>query len=331
MPIRIAAIGVGHWHTIHDAAYLKTLARMPEVELVGLQDADREIASARAAQFGNAPVFTNYRDMLAAVKPDFVLVLGRPDEMAATAHDLLDAGLPFLVEKPAGLNAREVRGVADKAAATKTFVGVPFFHRYHPFVAHARSMLDAGAFGPVSHFRFRSTRGSPARYVAWGAPWMLDPQVAGGGCLRNIGLHGLDLFAHLFGSDAQVCGAQTSSRAHNAAIEDHAVVLLRSADGIAGIVEAAYTYPGAGAEAEWQLAGRDALLVMRAGAVRCITASGETELAAAPAEPLAALALRDALARWQQGEAPVSGIADCSHVMRLADEAYALAAPNAAR
>jgi predicted dehydrogenase len=78
MSIRIAAIGVGHWHSLFDAAYLKTLARMPEVQLVGLQDPDVALGAERAAQVGGPAVFGDYREMLASTRPDFVLALGRP-------------------------------------------------------------------------------------------------------------------------------------------------------------------------------------------------------------------------------------------------------------
>ena len=201
--IRIAAIGVGHWHSLFDAAYLKTLAGVPEVSLVGLQDLDAALAEQRAAQLGGPPTFTDYREMLAKTRPDFVIVLGRHSDMAAAAHFLLDEGYPFLVEKPAGIDAEEVRSVAEKAAAKGTFAGVPLFQRFQPFVSHARRMLAEGAFGPVSHFYFRSNRPSSSRYVEWGAPWMLDPAMAGGGCLRNVGLHGIDAFLYLTGEDAQ--------------------------------------------------------------------------------------------------------------------------------
>jgi hypothetical protein len=42
---------------------------------------------------------------------------------------------------------------------------------------------------------------------------MLDPAEAGGGCLRNLGPHGLDLFPDVTGEEAQVTGAQISRRA----------------------------------------------------------------------------------------------------------------------
>jgi predicted dehydrogenase len=325
MTIRIAAIGVGHWHSLYDAAYLKTLAKTPEVRLVGVQDPDAGMAAARAGEVGGPPAYTDFREMLAKTRPDFVVALGRPSAMAGVAHHLLDEGIPFLMEKPMGLDAREVRGIAEKAAARKAFVAVPLFQRHHAFVAHARRMLAEGAFGPVSHFHFRSNRGSSARYVAWGSPWMLDPKVAGGGCLRNLGVHGIDLFLHLVGGDAEVAGAQLSARALGQPVEDYAAVLLRTPGGVLGTVEVGNLFPAQGAEGEWKLAGRDALLVQQGGAVRCTTAAGERELAAPPPEPLAAVALRDALARWQRGEPPVAGPEDCYRAMRVIDRAYELA------
>ena len=40
MTIRIAAIEVSHWHALNDAAYLRHLVAMPDVELVAIQDSD---------------------------------------------------------------------------------------------------------------------------------------------------------------------------------------------------------------------------------------------------------------------------------------------------
>jgi predicted dehydrogenase len=325
MPIRIAAIEVGHWHSLFDAAYLKTLAKMPDVQLVGVQDPDPAMVAQRAAQLGGPSVFTDYREMLAKTKPDFVVALGRHSVMAGIAHFLLDEGYPFLMEKPMGVNAREVRGIADKAAAKKAFAAVPLFQRYHPFVSHARRMLAEGAFGPVSHFHFRSNRASSARYVSWGSPWMLDPAVAGGGCLRNIGLHGIDLFLHLTGEDAQVAGAQLSSRAFGKGVEDYAAVLLRTPGGVLGTIEVGNTFPAQGADGEWKFSGRDALLVQQGGSVRCTTAAGEQEVAEPQAEPLAVVAVRDVLARWQSGQPPATGPEDCYRAMRVVDQAYEIA------
>ena len=123
--MRIAAIEVSHWHSLHDSAYLRHLVTLPDVQLVGVQDPSAAVAAERAAVLGNPPVFTDYGRMLADTRPDFVIALGRHSVMAETAHYLLDHGYPFLMEKPMGINAAEVRRIADKAAAKQAFVAVP--------------------------------------------------------------------------------------------------------------------------------------------------------------------------------------------------------------
>ena len=82
MPKRVAAIDVSHWHSIYDASYLRILKDLG-CEIVGVSDRDERIARARAERFGAAP-FTDYRQMVATAKPEFVIALGRHLRHAAT-------------------------------------------------------------------------------------------------------------------------------------------------------------------------------------------------------------------------------------------------------
>ena len=75
MTIRVAAIEVSHWHALNDASYLRHLVAMPDVELIAIQDSDAEIVARRAAEVGNPQTFTDYRKMLAGMRPDFVVAL----------------------------------------------------------------------------------------------------------------------------------------------------------------------------------------------------------------------------------------------------------------
>src|SRR5260370_5651340 len=117
MTIRIAAIEVSHWHALHDAAYLRHLIAMPDVELVAIQDSDAGLVARRAAEVGSPPTFTDYRQMLATTRPDFVVALGRHRQIAGIAHDLLHQGYPFLMAEPMGTSALEVQ--AESANATR--------------------------------------------------------------------------------------------------------------------------------------------------------------------------------------------------------------------
>src|SRR5438874_4700888 len=322
MTIRVAAIEVNHWPALYDAAYLRHLIAMPDVELVAIQDSNADVAAKRATEVGNPPTFTDYRKMLTTIRPDFVVALGRHRRMAAIAHDLLEQGYPFLMEKPMGINAAEVEAVAAKAARLGAFVAVPLAQRYGPFAARARELLAAGRFGPLSHIYVRINRPGPARYPAWDCAWMLDPVEAGGGCLRNLGPHGMDMFLHLTGEEAQVTGAQWSRRAHERPVEDYASVTVRSASGILGTVEVGNGFPRDGTDGEWKIAGRDAILTMKDGIMKLATANGDEILPSATVTSLYFTAVRDALDRWQRGEAPTVSVHDCARVVRLIDQAY---------
>jgi predicted dehydrogenase len=156
---------------------------------------------------------------------------------------------------------------------------------------------------------------------------MLDPATAGGGCLRNLGPHGFDLFRFLTGEEARVTGAQMSFRVRGQAVEDYASVLLQSPAGVLGTVEVGNTFPGDnGTDGEWKIAGRDAILILTSGGdLRLITASGEESMPGEPREPLALTALRDALDHWRRGARPPVGVDDCARAVALVDAAYARA------
>src|SRR6266851_4641770 len=289
MTIRVAGIEVGHWHSLFDAAYLRHLVKMPDVTLVAVQDSDGALARKRAAEVGNPQVFTDYVRMLEETKPDFVMALGRHRQMARIAHDLLDRRVPFLMEKPMGISADEVQSVAEKAARTGVYAAVPLSQRYQPFAIRARELL------------------------------------AGGGCLRNLGPHGLDIFLHLTGEDARVTGAQISYRAHGQRVEDYASVLLRSGSGVLGTVEVGNGFPRVGTDGEWKIAGRDAILTVKDNVMKLATAEGDE---VTPGTEIAApyyTTIRDALDCWQRGAPPPVGVADCARAVRLIDQAYALA------
>ena len=82
MPKRVAAIDVSHWHSAYDAAYLRILRDLG-CDLVGVSDRDERIARDRAERFGGTP-FTDYRRMIEARRPEFVIALGRHCEMPET-------------------------------------------------------------------------------------------------------------------------------------------------------------------------------------------------------------------------------------------------------
>jgi predicted dehydrogenase len=151
---------------------------------------------------------------------------------------------------------------------------------------------------------------------------MMDPAESGGGCIRNLGPHGLDMFLYLTGEDAEVTGAQVSYRAHESPVEDYASVMLRSSSGVLGTVEVGNGFPRDGTDGEWKIAGRNAILTMKDGVLKLAGAAGDEIL---PGTELTApyfTATRDALDCWKDGKPPTVSVHDCARFVRLIDQAY---------
>ncbi len=328
MTIRVAAIGVTHWHSLWDNAYLPQLVPMDDVEIAALHDEDASIASHRVNELGGQiAIYTDYITMLEEEKPDFVIALGRHDQMAGIAHELLDRRVPFMMEKPMSHNTRQLRGVLEKAEATGSFAGVPLFWRHSPFIEHAKRLKDEGTYGPMCQFYARQNRPTSARYARWQAPWMMDPQIASGGCLRNLGPHSLDSFAYLTGEgeDIEVTGAQLSWSTYGEQVEDYATVLLRSGSGIIGTIEVGNGFPRDGTDGNWKVGFRDAILTLQDEEVRLETAEGLTVLPHPAGRPFDVL--RDTLEAARDGGAPPVSVRECYHAVRLIDLGY-IAAGN---
>ena len=149
MPKRIAAIDVSHWHSAYDAAYLRVLRDLG-CDIVGVSDRDERIARNRAERFGGTP-FTDYRRMIEATRPEFVVALGRHCDMPETFRFLADASIPFLMEKPCGTDPDTVADLARLAAEKGAWVTVPFMVRYSFWAVTVKRMIAAGELGRISH------------------------------------------------------------------------------------------------------------------------------------------------------------------------------------
>src|SRR5215510_6026261 len=159
--MRVVFIGVSHWHT---RFYLDPVLGLPGVHVVGVSDPDVRVAQLTAGSL-QCTWSTDYRTLCADVQPDFAFVLGRHADMAAACHFLIEQRIAFCVEKPAGVNATEVRALAAHARQRAVFAAVPFVFRESALLEAIRSRL---AEGRVQFLSFRFIAGPVSRYLEAG-------------------------------------------------------------------------------------------------------------------------------------------------------------------
>src|SRR5205085_11319579 len=107
--MRIAIFDVSHWHF---PLYLSAL-RDPDIQIVGISDT-ASFAGPRVGNQLNCMSCDSNEDLLKE-DFDFALVFSRHSEMAGLAEQLIARSIPFLIEKPCGVNFQEVRRVRQLA------------------------------------------------------------------------------------------------------------------------------------------------------------------------------------------------------------------------
>lgn len=323
-PQRVAVIGVSHWHSTYDAAYLQLLVDM-KVDLVGVSDDRQEIAEDRARRFGST-AYTDYRKMVETTKPDFVVGLGRHIEMPTIFRYLLGTGIPFLMEKPWGVDDETVRQLADEVEAKGAWVAAPFMTRYSYWAETARDTVQGGNLGAISHIVFRMIRPTMERYNVWDSPWMLNKADAGGGALINLGSHGFDICRFITGEEPEVISAVTSNAVHKSEVEDYALATLRTPSGIIFHNEVGYTmptWPKNSTDGERKVAGANGILRAVDTGVH-ILGPDRDETIPTPAGYVGFYrrVLNECFDRLERGDPPPITARDCARAVTLIHDAY---------
>lgn len=224
--LRWLVAGVGD---ISTKRVLPAILAGPRSRLAGIVTRD----PAKAERYG-VPAWKELAAGLAESGADAVYIatpvfLHAPQTIAA-----LRAGKHVLCEKPMALDYAEALTMVDAAAETGRTLGIAYYRRLYPKIERVRQLLDAGAIGrPVfadatSHGWFHPAGGPRS--------WLIDPQLAGGGPLRDIASHRIDLMNYLFGRPERVSG-HLSTLVHPTAVEDNATVLIEYQTGVRGMVD----------------------------------------------------------------------------------------------
>ena len=245
---RVALIGSGYVQDFHARGVLAH----PDGELVAVANHREPSARALAERHGIPHVTTDWRSLAASPDVDAAIVATPNVLHAEQTLALLGAGKHVLVEKPMATSVAECDAMIDASRASGASMMVAHCWRFHPDVLAVRRRLETGELGEIV-----KTRGYGV-HVNWGpSGWFVDPALAGGGALVDMGVHAIDTARFLLGDPEpkRVC-AVIGTRYGGYAVDDDAIVLITWDDGANSVVESGWWHAWAGGrEAETELFG----------------------------------------------------------------------------
>lgn len=159
-PQRIVIIGAGGRG--RDAYGRWAIDNPDQATIVAVADPSRERRKALADACGGAAEYDDWRSVvadLADLKADAVVV-AVPDALHVdVAIAVADAGLPFLLEKPAAADMAELQRLARHARATSSALAIGHVLRFTPFWRSVKQIVDSGAIGRTLTIEVRENVG----------------------------------------------------------------------------------------------------------------------------------------------------------------------------
>jgi len=319
--MRIAFIGVSHWHA---PMYYNPAARLAGVRIVAVSDPDPAIAM-RAGRELEAKAFADYRELLTETRPEFVFAFGRHCDMPEIASALIDERIPFLLEKPGGLNRQDVSAIRDRAKAKGVYAGTGFNFRVSDLYKKIQAVIGED---PVTHASFRYIAGGPYRYRESHCAWMLDPKLSGGGSTINLSIHFMDMFQTFARCRPHEIAALMGNFTWELPIEDYSSVILRAPTSVCTI-ETGYTYPAKLGVFDTRFSIRTSRHYLIARSDECLevhrTCDGHMETFSTPVSNAFwyPVFVTESIDRFAKGRPPVADLDALVDAMEVVDAAYA--------
>jgi predicted dehydrogenase len=221
---------------------LEAIVASGAADIAAIADPDERCRREAARAAPDARLLGSDLDDLLAGGLDGIVIATPSALHAEQAIAALDHGIAVFCQKPLGRSAAETQAVVGAARRAGRLLGVDMSYRHTAAALALRERLDAGAIGPVHavDLVFHNAYGPDKA-------WFSDPQLSGGGCVIDLGIHLLDLALWLLG-DVEV--ESVAGRLHGAPLEDHAEAQIVLAGG-----------PVVRLTCSWRLhAGRDCVL-----------------------------------------------------------------------
>lgn len=182
--------------------------------------------------------YRDYRRLLTE-DLDALFVCLTNDIAAEVTIAALDDGLHVFCEKPPGRNVDDiVRVIACERQHPTLKLMYGFNHRYHESVQDALKILRSGELGRVINMRGMYGK---AKLITFNQPdWRTKREIAGGGVLLDQGIHMVDLM-RLFGGEFSDIQSFISNGHWGYDVEDNAYALMRTSDGVVGMLNSSAT------------------------------------------------------------------------------------------
>jgi len=224
---RLGFLGTG-WIGRHR---MECVAKSGVAEIAWLCDSSPACVAQVLERHADAKVATCLDELLEADLDG--IVIATPSALhAEQSIRALEKGLAVFCQKPLGRNTSEVASIIRAAENRDRLLGVDLSYRFTDGMRQIQQAIASGAIGDVyaCDLTFHNAYGPDKA-------WFYDPQLSGGGCVMDLGVHLVDLvlwtlgfpLAHTISS--QLFASGKPLQPHSNQVEDYGVATIHLSSG----------------------------------------------------------------------------------------------------
>ncbi len=220
--IKLGIIGMGNMGKRHLQNVLS--GKCPSVQSTAVCDIDEKQLAYAKEKHPDVLCFSDAIELLDSGSVNAVLVAVPHYDHPTYAVECFKRGIHVMIEKPAGVYARQVREMNEAADKANVRFGIMFNQRANPLYAKAREIVQSGQLGECKRLVWIVTDWYRTQAYYDSGSWRATWNGEGGGVLLNQAPHNLDLWQWIFGMPKRIRAFCSFGKYHNIDVEDDVTI-----------------------------------------------------------------------------------------------------------
>lgn len=216
-----------------ESVFLPVFETLKRSSLVSVYSSSISRAKTVCEKFGASSAFDNFDEF---IKTDFdiLYIAGSNHTHYEQVIKAAKAGKNILCEKPLALSYQQAKEMYEVCVANEVFLSVNYKFRYHPLIRKTKELLEKGILGKIVSINAAfnidfSPQGN----------FRFNPEQSGGGVLRDLGTHLIDLFRYFNGEILSAEGI-LDNVVYKSEVEDFASAVLKFKNDSYGLFNVSY-------------------------------------------------------------------------------------------
>ena len=220
LPIKKIKWGVAGCSHFAENSFLPAVLISRRGKVTSIFSSNKQRAEKLANKFSISNYYSDYKNFLSS-DIDAVYISSANINHYDQAIMAANAGKHILCEKPISITSEQAKEMIDTCKKNNVQLSVNYVMRYHPLILKAKEMIDSRMIGMLTSINISFNINLPPS-----GNFRYNKKLSGGGALRDLGTHLIDLLL-FFGGEIEKINGGLDNLIYKEDVEDYAYATVK--------------------------------------------------------------------------------------------------------